>query len=134
MELTVNDLGLAQPYYVSRTVTVVDPTGMQQTYLLRLTPPLESGVPRQQRVLLVTGGTPISDRVVTLDEGVLVTNQLQGPSGAFAAYLRFVESGYALYREIHVPASGQFGMAVLPGALYDVMVIPDGADPSYNFV
>ncbi|MDY0003851.1 MAG: carboxypeptidase-like regulatory domain-containing protein [Polyangia bacterium] len=130
VELVVDDLSGAGSVHLSRTVTVTDPAGTQETYLLRLTPPGESTAPRQQKVLLVTGGTPISDRVVTLDDGVVVQSTLQGPSGPFAGYLRFVESGYALYRELHATATGEFAMPVLPGAQYDVVVVPDGAEPA----
>lgn len=129
VELTVQDIGEG-PVHLSQMLTVVDPAGLQQTYLLRLTPPMDSTAPRQQRVLVVTGGTPISDRVVTLDDGVLVQNTLTGPSGPFAGYLRLVESGFALYRELHVPSTGQFSLPVLPDALYDVTVVPDGAEPA----
>lgn len=127
--LAVDDITLGI-VSVSRSITVVDPTGVQKSYLLRLTPPLDSGAPRQHQVLVVTGGTPISDRLVTLDEGVVVQNQLQGPSGSFGAYLRFTESGFPSYRELRVPSSGQFSMPVLPSSLYDVMVVPDGAEPA----
>ncbi len=129
IEVVVNDLYQGD-VPLSRNVTVLDPAGMQQTYLLRLTPPLASNAPRQQQVMVMTGGTPVSDRVLTLDEGVAVTNTLAGPSGPIGGYLRFVQTGFSLYREVRVPASGQFAVAMLPNALYDVMVIPDDAEPA----
>jgi hypothetical protein len=130
IEVAVNDLYQSQPVLLSRSVSVSDPAGMQRTFVLRLTPPLQTDLPRQQQILVVTGGTPLSERMVSLDEGVLVSNTLQGPTGPVGGYLRFVQQGFQLYREVRVPSSGAFQLAMLSGALYDVVIIPDGAEPA----
>jgi hypothetical protein len=129
VEVTITDLQLGERV-AGRAVTVRERAGRQQTFLLRLTPPAAAQVPRQQQPLLVTGGTPLSGQVVSLDPGVQVTNQLRDDQGPFGGYLRFVQSGFSLPREVNVPASGDFAVAMLGGASYDVMVIPEGDTPA----
>ncbi len=129
VEVTITDLQLGERV-AWRDVTVRQGEGRQQTFLLRITPPAAAQVPRQQQPLLVTGGTPLSGRVVSLDPGVQVTNQLCDEQGPFGGYLRFVQAGFSLPREVHVPGSGDFAVAMLGGASYDVMVIPVGDTPA----
>jgi hypothetical protein len=115
---------------VSGGFTAVDPHGDQRSYLLRFTPPASSEVPRQQEVITVIGNTPMTGRVFSLEEGSVLSNTLDGPGGGFGAYLRLIQSGFPLYREVHVDSAGAFSVQLLANATYDVVVIPDDDTPA----
>lgn len=110
--------------------TVVDPAGQQRTYLLRFTPPASSDVPRQQQVITMIGNTPLTEQHFSLEAGSTLSNTLSGPGGSFAAYLRLIQSGFPLYREVHVGATGAFSVQMLANVTYDVVVIPDDDTPA----
>ncbi len=103
----------------------VDPTGNQRSYLLRFTPPASAQVPRQQEIITVTGNTPMGGLTFALEQGALLENTLTGPGGAFGAYVRLIQSGFPLYREVHVDGTGALSLRLLASASYDVVVIPD---------
>jgi len=110
--------------------TAADPLGEHRSYLLRFTPPGSTEVPRQQEVITVIGNTPLTDQVFALEAGSDLSNTLSGPGGTFAAYLRLIQSGFPLYREVHVDTSGAFSVQMLANATYDVVVIPDDDTPA----
>ena len=107
---------------------VVDPSGVPATFTLRLTPPVETAVPRQQETLQVTGGSPLSGLVLALTPGVVVSNQLDSAAGAFGGYLRLTQRPGGLSRELRVPPSGGFSLSLLVGALFRMAATPTGAD------
>lgn len=109
---------------------VVDPAGQQRTYLLRFTPPASSDVPRQQQVITMIGNTPLTGQHFSMEGGTTLSNTLSGPGGSFAAYLRLIQSGFPLYREVHVDAAGAFSIQMLANITYDVVVIPDDETPA----
>lgn len=110
--------------------TAADPLGEHRSYLLRFTPPASSGVPRQQEVITVIGNTPLTGQGFSLEAGSELSNTLSGPGGTFAAYLRLIQSGFPLYREVHVDGSGAFSVQMLANATYNVVVIPDDDTPA----
>jgi len=110
--------------------TAADPLGDHRIYLLRFTPPGSLGVPRQQQVITLIGNTPLTGQVFSLESGTTLSNSLAGPGGPFAAYVRLIQSGFPLYRELHVDAAGAFSVQILADATYDVVVIPDDDTPA----
>lgn len=128
--VTVRDTSTDSDFNVYRAFTVTDPGGEQRAYLLRFTPPASSGVPRQQQVVMLIGNTPLTNQVYTLEGGMQVSNVLNGPNGPFSAYLRLIQSGFPLYRELHVPSNGAFSVQMLADVTYDVVVIPDDPTPA----
>ncbi len=107
-----------------------DPTGQHRSYLLRFTPPSSSDLPRQQEVITLIGNTPMTGQSFALESGTNLDNDLSGPGGPFSAYLRLIQSGFPLYREMHVDSSGAFSLQMLANATYDVVVIPDDDTPA----
>jgi len=130
VSVTIFDSISDNDVFVTGGFTVVDPLGEHRSYLLRFTPPASSEVPRQQEVITIIGNTPMTEQVFSLEAGSVLSNQLDGPSGPFGAYLRLIQSGFPLYREVHVDTSGAFSLQMLANATYDVVVIPDEDTPA----
>ena len=110
--------------------TAADPLGEHRSYLLRFTPPGSLGVPRQQEIITLIGNTPQTGQSFSLESGTTLSNTLSAPGGTFAAYLRLIQSGFPLYREVHVGTSGAFSVQMLANATYNVVVIPDDDTPA----
>lgn len=111
----------------------VTPAGARTaSFSFRVTPPPGSGWPAQQLPpVAVLGGTPSSDNVLKLEAGTAVTVRPAGDDGStVAAYLRAVDPSSGLVVEGYVAPSSKGGETLLlPNALYDLLVIPDGIRP-----
>jgi hypothetical protein len=105
------------------TVELVNPTGRAVTYRLRVSPPEASGLPQQDLLVTIFGGTPIGGRDLLLDRGTPLAGTLAGPAGPIAGEVRLVaDSGpdaVAL-----VPSTGAFQLAVRADGLYTPLLIP----------
>jgi hypothetical protein len=92
------------------------------SYNLRITPPVSSGLPRQDLPLVIHGGTTLSGQNLTLDPGFLETGTLTGPMGPVAGTLRFL-SGVGLDGLASAASDGKFSVA-LGGSSYQVALVP----------
>jgi hypothetical protein len=107
----------------SNTITLRNPTGSTVTYRLRISPPESAGVPQQDKLLTLVGGTPVGGHDLTLDSGSALLGTLRGPAGPIAGEVRLIaDSGpdaVAL-----ADGAGTFQLAVRDDAMYTPLLVP----------
>lgn len=104
-------------------VTVDAPTGRTEAWLLRFTPPVATGLPRQQRAIVLHGLTPLAHQTYALEAGLPLAATVQGPSGSQQATVRFASAtGVDV-----IAGTGMNGVLLgmlLPDDTYTPLVIP----------
>jgi hypothetical protein len=107
-------------------IDVHERAGKVATYRLRVTPPESYGVPQQDQVIAIYGGTPVGGLDLSLKKGTPLTGTLSGPAGPIAGEVRLLaDSGpdaVAL-----APATGGFTLAVNADGLYTPLLIPSAS-------
>ncbi len=121
------DFHSSTPCPGSASVIVSARGALSQIYRFRVTPPASTRLPQQDRVMSISGGTPLSANDLTLETGVPVPGVLRGPAGPVAGEVQLVpESGPEIHLAVGV--TGAFTLPVRLDAMYRVVLIP--GDPA----
>jgi hypothetical protein len=113
------------------TVTGLGPT---QAYRLRFTPPPGSGLPRQERVVVMHAGTPLDHQQLALEAAQPVAAKVLGPvngmTAGVAGTVRFVSDAGLDVLAATLP-DGTLSANLLASDRYTVIVVPlvDGIAP-----
>lgn len=103
---------------------VVTGAGRSASYRLRVTPPPGSGLPKQDRTVVIHHDTPLDHQLFTLEAGLPVAATLLGPMGGIGGTVRFVsENGLDVLAASG--ADGSFTSLLLAAERYRVVLIPN---------
>ncbi|MSP62243.1 MAG: carboxypeptidase regulatory-like domain-containing protein [Myxococcales bacterium] len=101
-------------------------------YRLRFTPPVASGLPRQERIVILRGKTPLDHQEFRLADGLPVDGKLAGPKGGAGVpgTLRFL-SDAGLDVLAAAGPDGKFSALLLADDKYRMVIVPalDGLAP-----
>jgi hypothetical protein len=102
---------------------VVAPSAQGKVYRLRLTPPGSAGLPQQDRLVTVYGGSPKTDQDLFLEQGTLWGGVLRNGTAAIAGEVHLLPVG-APELKVAVGASGSFSLPVRVDLTYRVLLVP----------
>ncbi len=120
-ELRATQLGRACT--ATDDVTVKAPGATAAAYKLRVTPPVASGLPRQERSLIIYSRTPIDHQMFTVAPGIDAKGALVGPNGPVAGTLRFL-SDAGLDVLAAAGGDGEMDAVLLPDDQYTTVLVP----------
>jgi hypothetical protein len=116
--------GAAQACPGANSFDVISESAKQLNYRLRVSPPDTAGVPQQDTVITVYGGTKKGDADIHLSPGTPLSGTLKGTGGSgTAGEIRFIaDSGPDALAT--AGSSGAFALAMSPDSYYTPLLIP----------
>jgi hypothetical protein len=119
--------GVDQECPGTNSIDVISQNAKQLSYRLRVSPPETAGVPQQDSVITVFGGTKKGDADIHLVPGTPLQGTLKGPGGAgVAGEVRFIaDSGPDALAT--ADGSGVFALSMSADSYYTPLLIPTSA-------